>query len=80
GPAEVAATRAALGWTSPPFELPDEVRAGWDARRRGAAVQADWQARFDAYADAHPQAAAEFLRRMRGELPEGFAEAADAWI
>ncbi|PWC62650.1 transketolase [Azospirillum sp. TSH7] len=80
GAGEVAATRAALGWTFPPFELPDEVRAGWDARRRGAAAQADWQARFDAYADAHPEAAAEFLRRMRGELPEGFAGAADAWI
>ncbi|AWB08988.1 transketolase (plasmid) [Azospirillum humicireducens] len=80
GSAEVAATRAALGWTSPPFELPDEVRAGWDARRRGAAAQADWQARVDAYADAHPQAAAEFLRRMRGDLPENFAESADAWI
>ena len=80
GSAEAAATRAALGWTSPPFEMPDEVRAGWDARRRGAAVQADWQSRFDAYADAHPQAAAEFLRRMRGDLPESFAESASAWI
>ncbi|SMF22899.1 transketolase [Azospirillum oryzae] len=80
GAGEVAATRAALGWTSPPFELPDEVRAGWDARRRGAAAQAEWQSRFDAYAEAHPQAAAEFLRRMRGELPESFAVSADAWI
>ena len=80
GSAELAATRAALGWTSPPFEMPDEVRAGWDARRRGAAAQADWQARYDAYADAHPQLATEFLRRMRGDLPEGFAESADAWI
>jgi transketolase len=80
GAGEVAATRAALGWTSPPFELPDEVRAGWDARRRGAAAQADWQTRFDAYAEAHPQAAAEFLRRMRGELPKRFVETADAWI
>ena len=80
GSAEVAATRAALGWTSPPFELPEEVRGGWDARRRGAAMQADWQARFDAYADAHPQLATEFLRRMRGDLPEGFAESADAWV
>jgi len=80
GSAEIAATRAALGWNSPPFELPDEVRAGWDARRRGAATQADWQARFDAYADAHPQAGAEFLRRMRGDLPESFASSADAWI
>nr|WP_247893332.1 transketolase [Azospirillum endophyticum] len=80
GAAEVTETRAALGWASPPFVLPEEVRAGWDARRRGAAAQADWQARFDAYADAHPSAAAEFLRRMQGELPESFAAAVDAWI
>ena len=80
GAGEVAATRAALGWTSLPFELPDEVRAGWDARRRGGAAQAEWQSRFDAYAEAHPQAAAEFLRRMRGELPENFVGSADAWI
>jgi transketolase len=80
GAAEAAATRAALGWTAPPFELPEEARAGWDARRRGAAVQAEWQARFDAYADAHPQSAAEFLRRMRSDLPEDFSEAADVWI
>ncbi|MBY6264793.1 transketolase [Azospirillum sp. 412522] len=80
GAAEVAATRAALGWNAPPFDLPAEVRGGWDARRRGAAMQGGWQARFDAYADAHPQAAAEFLRRMRGELPQSFPEAADAWI
>ncbi|CAO3427144.1 Transketolase (EC 2.2.1.1) [Azospirillum endophyticum] len=80
GAAEVAATRAALGWTASPFDLPAEVRAGWDARRRGAAAQADWQIRFDTYADTHPQAAAEFLRRMRGELPESFAEATDTWI
>lgn len=80
GSAEVAATRAALGWTAPPFEIAEEVYAGWDARRRGAAAQADWQARFDAYADAHPQAATEFLRRIRGDLPESFANSAEAWI
>ncbi|KAA0589103.1 transketolase [Azospirillum lipoferum] len=80
GAAEAAATRASLGWTAPPFELPEEARAGWDARRRGATAQAEWQARFDAYANAHPQSASEFLRRMRGDLPDDFRETADAWV
>ena len=80
GAAEVAATRAVLGWTAPPFDMPPEVRAAWDARGRGAAAEAEWQAGFDAYAAAHPQLGAEFLRRLRGDLPDGFAAAADAWI
>ncbi|PWC39953.1 transketolase [Azospirillum sp. TSO35-2] len=80
GATEAAAAKATLGWTAPPFEVPDDVRAAWDARGRGATAQADWQARFDRYADAHPQAAAEFRRRMRDDLPDGFAQAADAWI
>ncbi|WP_082109046.1 transketolase [Azospirillum thiophilum] len=80
GAAEVAATRAALGWTAAPFDMPPEVRAAWDARGRGAAAEAEWQAGFDAYAATHPQLAAEFLRRLRGDLPDGFAAAADAWI
>ncbi|WP_448190967.1 transketolase [Azospirillum sp. sgz301742] len=80
GAAEAAAAKGALGWTAPPFEVPDDVRAAWDARERGTAAQAEWQARFDRYAQAHPHLAAEFLRRMRGDLPEDFAAAADIWI
>ena len=80
GAAEAAAAKAALGWTAPPFAVPENVRAAWDARERGAAAQVEWQARFDRYAKAHPQLAAEFARRMRGDLPEGFAAATDAWI
>lgn len=80
GEAEIAATRAALGWEYPPFEIPTDIRAGWDARARGAASQAQWQTHFDAYAAAFPEAAAEFTRRMRGELPEGFAAHIGAYI
>ncbi|HXF47756.1 MAG TPA: transketolase, partial [Burkholderiaceae bacterium] len=69
GAEETAATRAALDWPHAPFEIPEEIRAQWDARERGAALRADWQRRFDAYAAAYPELAAKFARRMRGELP-----------
>ncbi len=69
GAAEVAATRAALGWDLAPFELPAEVSQAWNARERGARVEAEWNARFAAYRAAYPAEAAEFERRMRGELP-----------
>lgn len=76
GDAEVAATRAALGWTHGPFEIPTEVRAAWDTRGAGAKRHADWAARFAAYARAHPALAVELERRLKGELPEGFDEQA----
>src|SRR5690606_32985460 len=69
GTDEVAATRAHLGWTQGPFEIPDDIRQGWDARARGAQRQGEWQQLFDAYAARFPELAAEFLRRQRGELP-----------
>ena len=69
GEAEVAATREKLGWTSAPFVVPDEIRQGWDARASGAAAEQAWQRRLAAYRAAHPELAAEFERRMRGELP-----------
>ena len=65
GAAEVAATRAALGWTAGPFEIPGDIRAAWNACEAGAARQAEWQRRFAAYR-AHPQLAAEFERRVAG--------------
>nr|WP_114393987.1 transketolase [Oleisolibacter albus] len=80
GPEAAAATRAALGWDSPPFTVPEDVRTGWDARTRGAARQRDWQTRFDAYARAHPDLAVELVRRLAGELPTEFPGKADAWI
>jgi transketolase len=69
GEAEVAATREKLGWTHAPFVVPDEIRRGWDARASGAAVEQAWQQRLAAYRAAHPELAAEYERRIRGELP-----------
>ncbi len=73
GAAEVAATRAALGWTSPPFEIPDDIAQAWDAKKRGAAAELAWQQRFAAYRAAYPKQAAEFERRMAGDLPADFS-------
>ncbi len=76
GEDEVALARETLGWQHAPFEIPDAVRAGWDARERGQAWQAQWQERLEAYAREYPEPAAELSRRMRGELPAGWDETA----
>ena len=73
GATEVAATRQALGWSAAPFEVPADVSSAWDARARGAAAQTQWQERFAAYRAAFPAQAAEFERRMQGELPANWA-------
>ena len=64
GEAEIAATRLKIGWTHPAFEIPQEVYAAWDARKRGAEWENDWRGRYARYAAAHPQLAAEFERRV----------------
>ncbi len=69
GAAEIADTRRLLEWPFAPFEIPADVRAAWDARASGGAAENDWKARFSAYRAAHPELAAEFERRMQGELP-----------
>jgi len=78
GAQEVQLTREALGWAHAPFEIPAEVYAAWDAKAAGGAAQRAWQQAFEAYRAAHPALAAEFERRMRGELPAGFAQTAQA--
>jgi transketolase len=79
GADEIALTRTALGWPHQPFELPKGVYEEWDARAKGDALESDWDRRFAAYRAEHPELAAEFTRRMKGELPANFAEmAADA--
>ena len=78
GKDEVAATREALGWQHAPFEIPQPLYEGW-RRGDGASREAQWQARFTAYATAYPELAAELLRRLRGELPAGFGEQALAF-
>jgi transketolase len=80
GSEEVAATRANIGWQHPPFHIPAAVYEAWDARAQGAAAEAAWNRRFEAYAQAHPDAAAEFRRRMAGELPLAWGERARAFV
>ena len=77
---EIAATRAALGWSHAPFEIPAEIYAEWDAKQAGAASEAEWNQRFAAYAKKFPQLAGELKRRLAGELPADFAEQAAAYV
>ena len=80
GDDEIAGARGALGWPHPPFEIPGDVHAGWDARPRGAANHREWRDRFEAWRAEHPRDAAEFERRMSGGLPAQWAEACDRHI
>jgi len=76
GADEITLTRNAIGWSHVPFEIPAEVYADWNAKDTGAQAEAEWQQRFDAYAAAFPELAAEFTRRMAGDLPKHFAQTA----
>ena len=69
GEEEVAATRKNIGWSHPPFTIPDDIYSGWDAKDKGAAAEKSWNDKFAAYKKAFPKEAAEFARRMAGELP-----------
>ncbi len=80
GNEEIAATRAHLGWKSPPFEIPADIRAAWDMREKGARAEQEWRARFAAYKAEFPALAAEFERRTAGDLPAGFGELMNATI
>ncbi|WP_436785536.1 transketolase [Stutzerimonas frequens] len=80
GDAEIALTREALGWNHPPFEIPAEIYAEWDAKQKGADAENEWNKRFAAYEAEFPALAAEFKRRMAGELPADFAEKASEFI
>ena len=74
GDNEVAATRQALGWSYPPFEIPENVYRGWDAREAGKRAERRWNRLFAAYGKQYPAEAAEFTRRMAGQLPGDFDE------
>ncbi|NLG59252.1 MAG: transketolase [Gammaproteobacteria bacterium] len=80
GADEIKATREALGWEHGPFEIPQVIADGWDAREAGREREDQWNRAMEAYAEAFPQEAAELRRRARGELPEGFAAVADEYI
>jgi transketolase len=74
GAAEIEATRKNIGWNYPPFEIPADIYAGWDAKTKGQGLETLWNNKFAEYAKAYPAEAAEFSRRMASELPAKFAE------
>jgi transketolase len=80
GAEEIKLTREAIGWSHEPFTVPAEVYADWDAKAQGAANEAQWNKRFAAYQAAFPELAAEYTRRMAGDLPKNFADVAVATV
>ena len=80
GDDEIALTRERLGWKHGAFEIPEDVYKGWSAKEKGVAAETSWNTKFDAYAKAHPELAAEFKRRVAGELPADFSAQAQAYI
>jgi transketolase len=80
GDKEVAAVRVALDWPNAPFEIPADVYSAWDAKAAGAQRESAWNSLFAGYGAAHPQQAAELVRRMNGDLPGNFTQVADAYI
>ncbi len=80
GEAEVAGARAKLGWKHAAFAITPEIYAAWDARARGAEAEGEWQTRLARYREAHPDAARELERRMRGELPQRWTQTTQDFI
>lgn len=80
GEDEVALVRETIGWPHPAFEIPKDIYDGWDANGKGAQSEASWKAAFEEYRSAHPELAAEFERRMAGDLPGDWDEKANAFI
>ncbi|MDN5936745.1 MAG: transketolase, partial [Nitrosospira sp.] len=80
GDLEIAATRPHIGWHHLPFEIPNDVYAMWDGRAKGEKLEAEWNRKFAEYSEKYPAEAAEFTRRMSGELPDGWREHVDGLI
>lgn len=80
GDDEIALTREQLGWAHDPFVIPDDVYAGWNAKEAGAAAESAWAGKFAAYKAEYPELAAEFERRMAGDLPANWEEEASKFI
>jgi transketolase len=80
GQEEINMTKAALGWDHDAFDVPADVYAGWDGKEKGAAAEAAWNEKFAAYKAAHPELAAEYERRMAGDLPADWADKSAAYI
>lgn len=80
GEQEVALARKQLGWNYPAFEIPKEIYQAWDAKEKGEKAETSWNDKFAAYAKAHPELAAEFNRRMHGEMPEDWQDLTQQYI
>ncbi len=80
GDDEIKLVRERIGWSHDAFVVPDDVYAGWSAKDKGAKAESDWNSRFDAYKAAHPELAAEFERRMQGDLPADWEAKASAFV
>ncbi len=80
GEAEIAATREALGWGHGPFEVPEAIRRVWDAREKGFAAESAWKEKLVRYEEEYPELALELIRRLKGELPNHFADKAKEFI
>ncbi|QTL40776.1 transketolase [Xenorhabdus budapestensis] len=80
GDAEIEATRKALGWEYPAFEIPQDIYAEWDAKEAGKAKESAWDAKFTVYAEVYPELATEFRRRTSGELPANWETESKAFI
>jgi transketolase len=80
GADEVALVRETIGWPYPAFEVPAEIYEAWDAREIGAKAESDWNDRFENYRSEYPDLAAEFERRMAGDLPRDWAEKSEAFV
>lgn len=80
GDAEIIATREYLQWPHAAFDIPADIYAAWDAKEQGATRQQQWQQLFASYSAAYPELAAEFSRRISGELPANWSEFSQAYI
>jgi len=80
GDAEIALVRQTIGWDKPPFEIPADIYAGWDAKTKGTAAEKAWNDKLAAYKAAYPELASELERRLAGELPSNWATKADTFI
>lgn len=80
GQEEIKAAREFLGWEYGPFEIPADIYAAWDAKEAGATKEGEWNAKFAAYAEAYPELAAEFTRRVTGDLPSDWEEKSAQFI
>ena len=80
GEDEIALTRKELGWNHPPFVVPDDIYAAWNAKDTGSKAEAEWNERFAAYRAAYPELAGEYERRMAGKLPADWAEKSATFV